>query len=112
MANNGIHEIPTKDTEGTTTHTGEVCISFHLLWLLQITVSVSIISFLKGWRVMVSVLKNKTLIVYFYSTDVISCLDSFFQLVIMHLHYNNNSHQVNLSDKYVKNISGTKRHSF
>lgn len=28
MANNGIHEIPTKDTEGTTTHsaTGEIYI--------------------------------------------------------------------------------------
>lgn len=30
MANNGIHEIPTKDTEGTTTHSaaGEVYLLF------------------------------------------------------------------------------------
>ena len=33
MANNGIHEIPTKDTEGTATHTttGEVYSSFILI---------------------------------------------------------------------------------
>lgn len=34
ISNNGIHEIPTKDTEGTTTHTnaGEVYISFILIY--------------------------------------------------------------------------------
>lgn len=34
MANNGIHEIPTKDTEGNTTQTttGEVYISFNLIY--------------------------------------------------------------------------------
>lgn len=34
MANNGIHEIPTKDTEGNTNHTttGEVYISFNKIY--------------------------------------------------------------------------------
>lgn len=34
MASNGIHEIPTKDTEGSTTHaaTGEVYTSFSLIY--------------------------------------------------------------------------------
>ncbi len=49
MANNGIHEIPTKDTEGTATHTatGKLYISY-ILVSSQLKVPVCYISFIKG----------------------------------------------------------------